>query len=136
MQIHTPSSLKRTFRINIDIEVAFHASPRAEAGPSAQESYYNELIQALLAHPDVLTKLQRAHAVDMLGSAKRVLASDYGWERHPEQQLLEPVMADMTPAARQYFAEELEDQVSFYCIDDIAETSIKRCTLTELATDE
>jgi hypothetical protein len=129
--MHTPSSLKRTFRINIDIEVAFHASPPAGAESSTQKSYHDELIQTLLAHPDVLRKLQQAHAVGALGPAKKALETDYGWGRHPEQQLLQIVMEELTPAARTYFTEEIEQQVSFYVLDDIAETTIKRCTLTE-----
>jgi hypothetical protein len=131
MQIHTSSSLKRTFHINIDIEVEFRASPPAEAGSSTQKSYHDELIQALLVHPDVLRKLQQAHAVGALGPAKKALETDYGWVRHPEQQLLQIVMEELTPAARAYFTEEIEQQVSFYVLDDIAETTIKRCTLTE-----
>jgi hypothetical protein len=131
MLINTPSPLKRTFRINIDIEVEFHADPPAGARSTAQQAYHNELVQALLAHPDRLMKLQEAHAVEMLGPAKKALESDYGWVRHPEQQLLQPVMEELSPAARTYFTEELEEQVSYYDLDDIAETTIKRCTLTE-----
>ncbi len=131
MPINTTSSLKRTFRINIDVEVEFHADLPAGARSTAQQSYHDELVQALLAHPDGLMKLQLAHAVEALGPAKKALESDYGWVRHPEQQLIQPVMEEMSPAAQAYFTEELEEQVSYYDLDDIAETSIKRCTLTE-----
>jgi hypothetical protein len=60
MPTNITASLRQTFHITVDIEVALHASPPAEARNPMQESYHRDLVERLSAHPYVMGRLQRA----------------------------------------------------------------------------
>lgn len=134
MPTNVTTSLRQKFRITIDVEVAFHTSPSTQTSSTIEEVYYQDLLNSLKTHPDVLTKLQRGLAVGTLSSAKKVLEAEYGWERNPEQQLIQAIMEDLEPDAQAYFTEEVEERASLYYLGDVSEAIVKRCALTELTT--
>jgi hypothetical protein len=132
MAIQTPSLVRRTFRITVDVETIIMASPRETLsnGPE-DERYHQALVQHLLAHLPVLCQLLRSSAVEALLPAKKMLEAEYGWGRSSEQQLLQPIMAELEPAAQAYFTEELEDMATVYYFDGYAAT-IKQVRMTEV----
>ena len=117
MSTHSPL-VRRTFRITIDIKTTidpiFMTSP-----PHHPESlcYQQALVQSLLAHPSVLQQLLRAFAVDALRPTSKLLEAEYGWGRASDQQLLQPIIAELEPAAQAYFTEELEEGASAYYVE-------------------
>src|SRR5207249_2053204 len=72
------------------------------------ERYHQAFVQHLLAHPPALCQLLRSSAVEALLPAKKMLEAEYGWGRISDQQLLQPLIAELEPAAQAYFTEELE----------------------------
>ena len=110
MTTTTPSLVRRTFRISVDIETTVMASPREMMSDGkTHERYYQALVQHLLAHPPALRDLLRASAVEALLEAKTLLEAEYGWGKTSAQQVLQPISAELEPAAQAYFIEELED---------------------------
>jgi len=69
--------------------------------------------------------------VEALLPAKKLLEAEYGWGRISEQQVLQPLVAELEPAAQAYFTEELEDGVTVYSFDGYAAT-IKQVRMTEV----
>ena len=110
-----PLLVRRTFRITIDIETTIDpASHDLESHLPESSRYQQALVQGLLAHPDVLHQLLRAFAVDALKPTRKLLEAEYGWGRASDQQLLQPIIAELEPAAQAYFTEELEEGASAY----------------------
>jgi hypothetical protein len=89
------------------------------------------LVRGLQANPEVLRQFLRALAVDALRPASRLLEAEYGWGRASDQQLLQPVIAQLEPAAQAYFTEELEDGASAYYVE-CYQATIKQFGLIEL----
>lgn len=118
MTTTTPPLVLRTFRIIVDIETTVMASPRERLGDGkTHERYYQALVQHLLAHPPALRHLLRASAVEALLEAKTLLEAEYGWGKTSDQQVLQPIIAELEPAAQAYFTEELEDGATVYYVD-------------------
>ena len=135
MATQTPSLVRRTFRITVDVETILMASPRGTLGNGLEgERYHQALVQHLLAHPPVLRQLLRSSAVDALMPAKKLLVAEYGWGRISEQQLLHSLVAELEPAAQAYFTEELEDMATVYYFDGY-EATIKKFAMTEVGDD-
>ena len=132
MATQTPSLVQQTFRITVDIETIVTAKPRETLGNGPEdERSHQALVQHLLAHPPVLSQLLRSSAVEALLPAKKLLEAEYGWGRISEQQLLQPLVAELEPAAQAYFTEELEDGATVYFFDGYAAT-IKQVRMTEV----
>ena len=132
MATQTPSLVRKTFRITVDVETIITAESRETLsnGPE-DERYHQALVQQLLAHPPVLRQLLRSSAVEALLPAKKLLEAEYGWGRSSEQQLLQPIIAELESAARAYFTEELEDMATVYYFDGY-EATIKQFEMTEV----
>ena len=127
-----PPLVRRTFRITIDVETTLDpASP--ECPPNLREGahYQQALIHVLQAHPSVLRQFLRALAVDALKTASGLLEAEYGWGLASDQQLLQPVFAQLEPAAQAYFTEELEDGARAYYVECYHAT-VKQFGLIEL----
>jgi hypothetical protein len=132
MATQTPSLVRRTFRITVDVETFVTAEPYETPGNgSEEERSHQALVQQLLAHPAVLSQLLRSSAVEALLSAKKLLEAEYGWGRISEQQLLQPLVAELEPSVQASFIEEVEDGVTVYSFDGYAAT-IKHVRMTEL----
>ena len=117
MSAHFPR-VCRTFRISIDIETTIDPESHDLAFlPPEGPRYQRVLVQGLLAHPEVLHQLLRAWAIDALKPASKLLEAEYGWGRASEQQLLQPLIAELSPAAQAYFTEELEEGASAYYVE-------------------
>jgi hypothetical protein len=131
MLLHSPV-VSRTFRITIDIESTIDPESHDLAPyPPEGARYQQALVQRLLAHPEVLRQLLRACAIDALTPTRERLEAEYGWGRASDQQLLEPIIAELEPAAQSYFTEELEDGASVYYIE-CYEATVKRFGMIEL----
>ena len=131
MSTHSPL-VRRTFRITIDIETTIDPESHDRAPyPSEGTRYQQALVGGLLAHPEVLRQLLRALAVDALTPARKLLEAEYGWGRASDQQLLQPIITELEPAAQAYFTEELEDGASAYYVECYAAT-VKRFGMIEL----
>ena len=132
MTTTTPSLVRRTFRIIVDIETTVRASPRERLGDGPDhERYYQALMQHLLAHPPALRHLLRASAVKALLEAQRLLEAEYGWGKTSDQQVLQPIIAELEPAAQAYFTEELEDGTIAYYVDG-CEATVTQFSVAEL----
>lgn len=132
MTTQTPSLVRRTFRITVDVETILTAKPPETLGNGPEdERSHQALVHQLLAHPPVLSQLLRSSAVEALLPAKQLLEAEYGWGRISEQQMLQPLVAELEPTAQAYFTEELEDGVTVYSFDGYAAT-IKQVSLTEV----
>ena len=129
----TPSPLvRRTFRITIDIETTIDPESHDKASHLPEGPRYQQaLVQGLLAHPEVLHQLLRACAVDALKPTSKLLEAEYGWGRASDQQLLQPLIAELEPAAQAYFTEELEEGASVYYVE-CYKTTVKRFGMSEL----
>ena len=124
--------VRRLFRITIDVETTLDAvSP--DCAPHQREGahYQQALIHGLQAHPAVLRQFLQALAVDALRPASRLLDAEYGWGRASDQQLLQPVIAKLEPAAQAYFTEELEDGASAYYVE-CYQATVKQFGMIEL----
>jgi hypothetical protein len=131
MSPHSPL-VRRTFRITIDIETTIDPESHGLAPhPPEGTRYQQALVQGLLAHPEVLRQFLRALAVDALTPARKLLEAEYGWGRASDQQLLQPIIMDLEPAAQAYFTEELEEGGSVYYFECNAAT-VKRFGMIEL----
>ena len=131
MSIHSPR-VARTFRVSIDIETTLDPEMHDLAPHQASGSHYQlALVQRLLAHPEVLRQLLRACAVDELKQVRKLLETEYGWGRASEQQLLQPIIAELSPTAQSYFLEELEDGASAYYVE-CYQATVKRFGMIEL----
>ncbi len=129
----TPSPrVCRTFRMTVDIETTIDPESH-DLAPYPLEGlrYQQALVQGLLAHPEVLRQLLRAWAIDALKPTSKLLEAEYGWGRASEQQLLQPIIADLSPAAQTYFTEELEEGASAYCFE-CYQATVKRFGMIEL----
>jgi hypothetical protein len=127
-----PPLLRRRFRITIDVETTLDpASP--DRAPHLWEGahYQQALIHGLQADPAVLRQFLRALAVDALKPASRLLEAEYGWGRASDQQLLQPVIAKLEPAAQAYFTEELEDGARVYYVE-CYQAAVKQFGMIEL----
>ncbi|MBO0795067.1 MAG: hypothetical protein J2P36_29530 [Ktedonobacteraceae bacterium] len=126
-----PTSIRRRFHISVDIETTINATPqeRPEHVP-----YYQAFVQRLLAHPKILDQLQRSTAADALKGAEKMVALEYGWDKRSDQQLLQPLIEQLEPAAQAYFIEEIEAGVSVYYFDGL-EATVKQWSMAELDRD-
>lgn len=132
MTTTTPFLVRRTFRITVDVETTVKAPPRERLGDGkTHERYYQALVQHLLAHPPTLRHLLRASAVDALLEAQKLLEAEYGWGKTSDQQVLQPIIAELEPAAQAYFTEEVEDGATVYYVDG-CETTITQSSVAEL----
>ena len=130
MPTHSPL-VRRTFCITIDIDATIDPASHDSTLHLPEGSRYQQaFVQGLLAHPEVLRQLLRAWAVDALKQASKLLEVEYGWGRASEQQLLQPLITELEPAAQVYFSEELEDGASAYCFDGY-EATVKRFRMIE-----
>jgi hypothetical protein len=93
--------------------------------------FHQALVQRLMAHPTLLDQLLRAAALDALGPARHLLEAEYGWGLGTDQRLLQPLIAELEPAAQAYFTEGLEDSASMYYFDGY-EATIKQVGMTEV----
>lgn len=127
----TRPPVRRTFRLTIDIETTLNAEAD-ETTPSHPEhtQFHQALVQQLLAHPTTLDQLLRASAVTALKSAQKLFDAEFGWDRVSEQQLLQPLIEKLEPAAQVHFTEELEEGTAIYYFDGYQAT-IKRFNMTE-----
>jgi hypothetical protein len=128
-----PSIVRRTFRLTVDIETTLNAEAD-ETTPShpEQTQFHQALVQQLLGHPTALDQLLRASAVAVLSPAQKLFAAEFGWERVSEQQLLQPLIEKLEPAAQAHFKEEIEDGIAIYYFDGYQAT-IKRFNMTDLS---
>jgi hypothetical protein len=132
MATQVPSLVRRTFRITVDVETIVSAEPRETLGEGAEDGHYHQaLVKRLLAHPKRLDQLLRSSAVDALLPARKLLEAEYGWGRFSDQQLLQPLIAELEPAAQAYFTEELEDMATVYYFDGY-EATVKQFAMTEV----
>ncbi len=131
MSTHFPR-VCRTFRITIDIETTLDPETHDLAPHQASGSRYQQALhEGLLAHPEVLRQLLCSFAVDALKPASKLLEAEYGWGRASEQQLLQPIIEELSPAAQAYFTEELEEGASVYYFE-CYQATVKRFGMIEL----
>jgi hypothetical protein len=127
------TAIQRTFRVTIDIEATVQAPPHEERRVQpAHIRYHQALVQQLQAHPAHLDHVLRAAATTAMKQAMQVLSADYGWGSVSDQQLLQPLIAMLEPAAQSYFKEEVEDGVSVYYFDGY-DATVVHVEMTELA---
>jgi hypothetical protein len=131
MSTHSPL-VRRTFRMTIDVEASidpesYDLPPQLPEESGCQQA----LVRSLLAHPNVLCQLLRSIAVDALTPGRKLLEAEYGWGCGSDQQLLQPIIEELEPAARAYFTEDLEDGASAYYIECYG-AAVKRFGMIEL----
>lgn len=131
MSIHAPL-VRRTFRITVDIETTIGSESHDLTSRGPDNSRHQQaLVQGLLARPEVLRQFLRSVAVDALKQANRLIEVEYGWGRASDHQLLQPIIAELEPAAQAYFTEEVEEGVSSVYVD-CYEATVNRFGMIEL----
>jgi hypothetical protein len=70
-------------------------------------------------------------AVEAARQAGRALEAEYGWGKTSEEELLEPIFAELEPDARAYFTEELEDGPSAEYFDGY-DASVERVSVAQI----
>jgi hypothetical protein len=126
------TQVRCTFRVTIDVETALDPAITGFASSMRDGVRYQQaLIDGLQAHPEILRQFLRALAVDAVKPAVQLLDAEYGWGRASDQQLLQPIITELEPAAQAYFTEELEDGASVYYVDCYHAT-VKRFAMTAL----
>jgi hypothetical protein len=126
------TQVRRTFRVTIDVEIALDpASSECVTSVRDGPRYQQALIDGLQAHPAILRQFLRALAVDAVRPVGQMLDAEYGWGRASDQQLLQPIITELEPAAQDYFTEELEDGANVYYVD-CYHAAVKRFAMIEL----
>jgi hypothetical protein len=120
--------VRRRFRISVDVETTINA---ASEDTAERAQFHQAFVQRLLAHPKILDQLLRGSAVDALKQAQRMIAAEYGWDRIPEQQLLQTIVEQLEPAAQAYFIEETEAGSPVVYFDGY-EATVKQWSMKEL----
>jgi hypothetical protein len=120
--------VRRRFRISVDVETTINA---ASDDTAERAQYYQAFVQQLLANPNILDQLLRGSAADALKEAQKMIAIEYGWNRVSEQQLLQPIIAQLEPAAQAYFMEETEAGIPVTYFDGY-EATVKQFSMKEL----
>ncbi len=116
------------FHITLDIEATVDPETNTQLHEQAEPSH-RVLVQALLAHPEILHQLLRSAAIAELRHARQVLEAEYTKGGMSEQDLLTSVMGQLEPEVQAYFTEEIEDHQSIYLFDGYA-ASIKHFQMT------
>jgi hypothetical protein len=131
MSIHSPL-VRRMFRITVDIETTIGSESHDLTSRLPDSLRYQQaLVQGLLARPEVLLQFLRSVAVDALNPANKLVEAEYGWGRASDQQLLQPIIAELDPAAQDYFTEEVEEGVRGFYVE-CYEATVKRFGMIEL----
>ncbi len=120
--------LRQMFHITLDIETTLQTASEATLDKHT-EQYNQALVQALLAHPEILQQLLRSSAIAALIPARNLLESEYNKGGVSEQDLLKPIMEQLEPEVQAYFTEEIEDHQNVYLFDGSA-TTIKHFQIT------
>ncbi len=125
--------VRKRFRVTIDVEATLDSGPQGGVLPTSPEGvlHTKALVERLLAQPELVERLLRCRAVEAAKQAGKALEVEYGWGGSSEDELLEPIFADLEPDARAYFTEELEDGVSAYYFDGCRAT-VERASLAEI----
>jgi len=130
MTTSTPAVL-RTYRIAIDVEATLAGEPAAELlnWPGAAD-HHRALVRRLLARPETVDRLLRDAALAAVGPGMARLAAE---PRPAGDDLLRPLVAELDPAARRFFEEELEDGASALSFDGVtaAVTAVRVADLGE-----
>jgi hypothetical protein len=111
--------VRQMFHITLDIEATVDPETNTQLDVQA-EPYHRVLVQALLAHPEILHQLLRSAAIAELRHARQMLEAEYNKGSMSEQDLLTSVMGQLEPEVQAYFTEELEDHQSVYLFDGSA----------------
>lgn len=116
----TIPTVRRAYRISVDVAATLAGEPAAELldSPGAIE-HHQALVRRLVARPEVVDCLLRSAAVAVVGPALARLAAA---PCHDADDLLRPLVAELDPAARRYFVEELEDGVAALYFDGVTST--------------
>jgi hypothetical protein len=69
--------------------------------------------------------------VEALLEAQKLLEAEYGWGKTSDQQVLQPIIAELEPAVQAYFTEELEDGATVYYVDG-CEATVTQFSVAEL----
>ena len=126
-----PRPVHRTYRITIDVETASHPEPSDITDhDSPVACAHQAVLQRLQDHPEVLERLLRSLAISTMDEASMLLDAEYG-SRMSEQELLQPIIAELEPEAQASLVEELEDGFQTYYFDGFA-ASVKGYQMTML----
>jgi hypothetical protein len=126
------TAIKRRFRVAIDVEAAVQSTPHEELRFQPEHlRYHQALVQQLQAHPAQLNHLLRAAATTAMKQAMQLLIAEYGWGGVSDQQMLQPLIANLEPAAQRFFKEDVEDGGSVYYFDGY-DATVLHIEMTEL----
>ena len=106
----------RKFTIRFEVEVVVDPdADLAEGGPMytiKQVEYQRALIRAVMADPEVISKLTRRLAIDEIETGIEQLHERVGsTEPDSEERLIRPIIERLDPAARDYFLDAIRDGV-------------------------
>jgi hypothetical protein len=90
--------VSKKFRITIDVVATLASGPQGGVQPRSPEdvSHTKELTERLLARPGTLDRLLRRRAVEATWQAgRRILEAEYGLGGATEDELLEPIFAEL-----------------------------------------
>jgi hypothetical protein len=125
--------VRKKFRVTIDVEATLAAGPRGGALPPAPENvpYNRAIMERLQAQPELVDRLLRYRAVDVVKQAGKALEIEHREGGASEQELLGQIIAELDPDTRAYFTEDVEDGASEYYFDGYGAT-VERVSITEI----
>ena len=124
------TQIQRTYRIIIDIVTTSYAQPHTTVYDTHATRSHLTIMERLQAHPEVLDPLLRSLVIGRLDEAKKLLDTEYG-SRLSEQELLQPIIAELEPEMQAYLTEEFEDGCQIHFFDGF-ETHVKRYQMMAL----
>ena len=98
--------VRQTFHVTLDIETTLQPDSEITSDKHT-EQYYQALVQALLAQPEILHQWLRSSALAAIVPAKRLIEAEYGKGDIPPEELLKPVIEGLEPEVQAYFTEEI-----------------------------
>jgi hypothetical protein len=98
----------RTFRFVIDVRIGLKPANSEVARKSVHFLHEQALLEALLARPQVLSRLVRSEAIFELETARRILEAEYV-DPAADQLSLSSVIDELESNVQRYFTVEQED---------------------------
>jgi hypothetical protein len=109
----------RGYRVTIDIKACLAAAPSDDLRPwPGSATHHAALVGHLLDRPDILGRLLRGAATAALARAAASFHADETASGTADS-LLGPLVADLSPAARRHFTEDLEDGAAALYFDGV-----------------
>lgn len=133
--------IRKRFRISLDVHVTLNPEPPLEPDGEYTEqeiAFQRSLIRAATRDPEILRKIMKGHALEVLDEAMGILdalGEREEWNADAEYRLLEPTLDQLDRAAHRFFQDAyfdgvLLDNIGYY--DDVFEVRLAEVDFAEV----